>query len=105
MKILLDECVHRKMGGFLPSHVVKTVVQAGWEGIKNGELLNLASSEFDVFITVDRNLAFQQNPRTLPIPVIIIHAPSTQLKELEKFVPQILKTLEKKLLNTFTHLS
>jgi hypothetical protein len=61
LKLLLDECVDRRFAGELPAHDVKTVPQMGWAGIKNGVLLTLAEAEFDVFITVDRNLSFQQN--------------------------------------------
>jgi hypothetical protein len=61
VKLLLDECVDRRFAKELQGHFVKTVPQMGWATIKNGELLALAEKEFDVFITVDRNLSFQQN--------------------------------------------
>lgn len=61
MKILLDECVDRRLAKDIVGHEVKTVPQMGWATIKNGELLTLAEREFDVFVTVDRNLSFQQN--------------------------------------------
>ncbi|MEN3330754.1 MAG: hypothetical protein V7641_119 [Blastocatellia bacterium] len=57
MKLLLDECVDRRFAKELPGHFVKTVPQMGWATIKNGELLGLAEKEFDVFLTVDRNLS------------------------------------------------
>lgn len=59
MKLLLDECIDRRLAKDLEGHEVKTVPQMGWAGIKNGALLTLAENEFDVFITVDRNLSFQ----------------------------------------------
>lgn len=58
MNLLLDECVDRRFAKELGAHFVKTVPQMGWATIKNGELLALAEKEFDVFITVDRNLSF-----------------------------------------------
>lgn len=61
MKILLDECIDRKLARELVDYEIKTVPQMGWAGIKNGQLLALAEAEFDIFITVDRNLSFQQN--------------------------------------------
>lgn len=61
MKLLPDECIDRRLAQDLAGHDVKTVPQMGWSGVKNGELLTLAEKEFDVFITVDRNLSFQQN--------------------------------------------
>ena len=104
MNVLLDECVPRKLGDYLSAHAVKTVVQAGWKGVTNGTLLKMASAHFDVFITVDRNLAFQQNLASLPIPVIVIHSSSVKLKDLQKFVPALLGIIEKPLLKSFYRL-
>ena len=59
MKVLLDECLPRRLAATLTEHEVKTVPQAGWASIKNGALLKLAESAFDVFVTADRNLSFQ----------------------------------------------
>jgi hypothetical protein len=61
MRVLLDECVPRALREQLPGHDVKTVVEAGWAGVKNGELLGLAAQRFDVLLTVDRNLEYQKN--------------------------------------------
>ena len=58
MKILLDECVDRRFAKEIEGHEVVTVPQAGWAGIKNGELLTRVQMQFDAFVTVDRNLAF-----------------------------------------------
>lgn len=92
MKILLDECVPKRLGRLLSEHDVVTTPQAGWAGITNGELLRRASKDFDVFVTVDRNLAFQQNPSDLPLPVIVIHARSNKLKDLLHHVPALQQT-------------
>ena len=59
MKILLDECIDRRLAKEIVGHDVKTVPQMGWATIKNGELLSLAEKEFDIFLTIDRNLSFQ----------------------------------------------
>ncbi len=67
MKLLLDECVARDLKRDLSGHEVVTVVEAGYKGLKNGELLRAASPVYDAFITVDRNLPFQQNIRSLQI--------------------------------------
>ena len=61
MRLLLDECIDRRLVNDLAGHEVRTAAQMGWAGFKNGALLTLAEKEFDVFITVDRNLSFQQN--------------------------------------------
>jgi hypothetical protein len=63
VKIFLDECIDWRLSRDVAGHDVKTARQMGWTTIKNGELLALAAEQFDVFVTVDRNLAFQQNPR------------------------------------------
>ena len=59
MKILIDECVDWRLSRDIVGHEVKTARQMGWSSIRNGELLGLAAAEFDVFVTVDRNLSFQ----------------------------------------------
>jgi predicted nuclease of predicted toxin-antitoxin system len=61
VRILLDECVDWRLARDVVGHDVRTARQMGWTTIKNGELLALASGQFDVFVTVDRNLSFQQN--------------------------------------------
>ena len=62
----------------------------GWSTIKNGELLALAAKDFDVFITVDRNLSFQQNLPAFTIAVIVLCAPSNRLADLQPLVPELL---------------
>ena len=57
MRILIDECLPRKLRLLLVGHEAITVAQAGWSGLKNGKLLALAQEGFDVFITIDQNLA------------------------------------------------
>lgn len=93
MKLLLDECIDRRLTKVLEGHDVKTVPEMGWAGIKNGALLTLAESEFDVFITVDRNLSFQQNLPKFKIAVLVIHATSNRLADLKPLAPEILSTL------------
>ena len=103
MKLLLDECVPRRLRTYLPGHVVQTTQEAECAGFKNGALINQASHSFEALITVDRNLAFQQNPKTLPIPVIIIHSKSNKLADLKVFVDEINALLETKLENRLYH--
>ena len=93
MKILLDECVDRRFARELPEHSVKTVPQMGWATIKNGELLALAEKEFDVFITVDRNLSFQQNLPKFNIAVLVLQARSNRLADLKPLAPKVLSIL------------
>jgi predicted nuclease of predicted toxin-antitoxin system len=93
VRLLLDECVDRRLARDLPGHEVKTVPQMGWAGTKNGPLLALAETEFDVFITVDRNLSFQQNLPGYNIAVLILHASSNRLADLRLLAPKILSVL------------
>ena len=93
MKILLDECIDRKLAREFPDYEVKTVPQMGWAGVKNGQLLTLAESEFDVFITVDRNLSFQQNLPQFDMAVIVLQAPSNRLADLKPLAPKVLAIL------------
>jgi hypothetical protein len=72
---------------------VSTVQHSGWTGIKNAKLLGLAAAEFDVFLTMDRNLEFQQNLTTLPIAVLVVEAVSNRMEHLAPLVPGILKEL------------
>ena len=76
MKLLLDEYIDRKFAREFVDFEIKTVPQMGWAGVKNGQFLTLAEAEFDVFITVDRNLSFEQNLPQFNIAVIILQAPS-----------------------------
>jgi hypothetical protein len=61
MNILLDECVPWPMHKLLTSHNCTTAQRRGWGGVKNGDLLRLAESEFDLFITSDQGIRYQQN--------------------------------------------
>lgn len=93
MRLLLDECIDRRLARELGGHEVKTVPQMGWAAKRNGELLALAQRQFEVFITVDRNLAFQQNLPEFDIAVLILHAPSNRLADLRLLAPKILSIL------------
>jgi len=72
---------------------VLTVPQQGWAGVKNGSLMKLAEKEFDVFITVDRNLSFQQNLPTYDIAVIVLRSSSNRYQDLAPFGPHVLNAL------------
>lgn len=83
----------RKFTREFVGYEVKTVPQMGWAGVKNGQLLALAEAEFDVFITVDRNLSFQQNLSQFNIAVIVLQAPSNRLADLKPLAPEVLANL------------
>ena len=72
MNILLDECVPKPVARFFPDHAVKTVQGIGWSGILNGELIKRAESSFDLLITSDKNLQYQQNLSERKIALLIL---------------------------------
>ena len=93
MRLLLDECVPARLGRSLSSHSVSTAVSEGWSGIKNGKLLALAAESFDAFVTVDKNLPYQQNSLALPVAVIVLDAVSNELAFLLPLVPALEREL------------
>jgi hypothetical protein len=93
VKVLVDECVDWRLSREIVGHEVKTARQKGWSTIENGELLALAANEFDVFVTVDRNLSFQQNLPAFTIAVIVLRAPSNRLTDLQPLVPALLESI------------
>jgi hypothetical protein len=92
--VLLDECIDWRLGRELALHEVKTARQMGWTTLKNGELLALASAQFDVFVTVDRNLFFQQDIVSFGIAVVVLQARTNRLADLRPFVPSLLSAIE-----------
>jgi predicted nuclease of predicted toxin-antitoxin system len=93
MKLLLDERMPRRLKTALAPYEAFTVEDAGFKGLKNGRLVREASGDYDVLITVDRNIPAQQNFSTLEIALIIIHAKGNRYEDLIAFVPQILSSL------------
>jgi predicted nuclease of predicted toxin-antitoxin system len=104
LKILLDECAPKRLRALIAGHDVVTVPDAGWAGLKNGELMRRAAASFDVFLTVDRNLAFQQNPSSLPIPVVVLISGSTKFEDLAPLIPKFLQLLQSELKPGIYHL-
>lgn len=93
MRLLLDESLPSRLRRSLPGHTVKTVVELGWGGIRNGKLLVLASQQFDAFLTADKNLPYQQNIAKLPIAVVVLAAHSNELRHLLPLVSRLEETL------------
>ena len=93
MRILLDEDLPRRLCALLVGHEATTVPRSGWAGVKNGKLLALATDKFDVFLTMDQNLEYQQNMASLPIAVLVVGAVSNRLEHLTPLVPTILREI------------
>lgn len=96
MKVLIDECAPRALKHSLAvhGHECLTVQEAGWSGRENGELLALAEAEFDVLITLDTNLRYQQNLAGRRIAIAVIRARSNRLEHISPHIPACLKALE-----------
>ena len=93
LKIFLDECVDRRLARDLIGHDVRTARDMGWTTIVNGRLLALAAQQFDVFVTVDRNLSFQQNLVVFSIAVVVLRARTNRLADLKPLIPKLLDTV------------
>ena len=93
MRILLDESVPSRLGLLLAGHTAITVQRRGWASVKNGKLLALAAAEFDVLLTADKGMEYQQNLVTLPISVLIVLGRSNRIEDLAAAVPAILSAL------------
>lgn len=94
MRVLLDECVPRPLRRDLPGHVVRTIGEQGWSGKKNGELLALMAADgFEVLLTADRNIRYQQNLTGVPVAVLVMKAKSNRLEDLVPLAPAVLLAL------------
>ena len=93
MRILLDESVPGRLGPLLTGHTSITVQRKGWASIKNGKLLALAAGEYDVLLTADKGMEYQQNLATLPVAILIVLARSNRIEDVAAAVPAVLAAL------------
>ncbi len=93
MRVLLDECLPRRLKRALSGHDVQTVPETGWAGKENGELLQLAAAAFDVFVTIDQNMRYQQNLAGASVAVIVLMSRSNRFEDLLPIVPSLLEAL------------
>jgi predicted nuclease of predicted toxin-antitoxin system len=91
MRILLDESLPRKIRtDFGTEHEVWTVRDKGWLGKKNGDLLKLmVTDDFDLFVTLDRNLPYQQNLTRLPLTIFVLCVKDNRLETLRPLIPRL----------------
>jgi|SRR5215469_10849653 len=97
MKVLIDECAPKALKAFLTKHghESRTVQEAGWAGKENGELLKLAETQFDVLVTVDTNLRYQQNLTGRRIAIVILDYSSNRLEHLRQYFPACALAIDK----------
>jgi predicted nuclease of predicted toxin-antitoxin system len=93
MKILIDECLPKKLKHHFKNYEAFTVPEMGWAGKTNGELLSLMVEEFDVFVTIDSNMRYQQTLSDYGIPFILLAAKSNRLDDLVPLMPEVLSAL------------
>jgi predicted nuclease of predicted toxin-antitoxin system len=93
MRVLVDECVDWRIARDLARHDARTVKQLGWQELKDGSLLTRAAAEFDVFLTVDTKLPYQQNIAVLDIAVIVLRGRTTRLADLRELLDRLQEAL------------
>jgi predicted nuclease of predicted toxin-antitoxin system len=94
VRVLLDEQLPRQLASYVVGHDARTVQQQGWAGLKNGELLKQAETRgFEIFLTADQSLEFQQNLTHSRLFVIVLVAPSNALEDLLPAVPAALAAM------------
>jgi hypothetical protein len=99
MKLLLDENLPKRLKKDFSEHEIYTVRDKGWNGILNGELMELMIAEgFDALLTFDKNLRHQQNFKKYPLTVFVLNAPDNSYIELLNLVPAIKEVMNKKLM-------
>lgn len=92
MRILLDECVTKRIKPFLPGFEVFTVTEMGWNGTKNGKLLALCvKNGFDLLLTIDKNMMHQQNLDKFEVTIAVLNSLTSKVEELKLFVPSFTK--------------
>ena len=90
MRLLLDESVPRRLKRYLTPHDVESVHDRAWDGLKNGALLKAAEAEYDVLVTADQKLPFQQNLPTFSIRLVVLAGVTNRLEDLVPLVPGLL---------------
>ena len=95
-KILIDECLPLRLKEEYSEHTVFTVQETGWQGKKDNDLFKLAVDEkFEVFITIDKNIGYQQNTKKIKLGIIVLDVPRTKLENLKSMTKKVLELISK----------
>ncbi len=96
MKILFDECVTKYLKKHLEEFEIFTVRELELSGIKNGKLMAYCVEQnFDILLTIDKNLIFQQNLHKYPVTIVVFNCLSSKIDELVTFLPSFKLQIEK----------
>ena len=96
MKILLDECVTKRLKPYLTEFEIFTVSEMKWNGVKNGKLMTLCiENKFDLLLTIDKNLIFQQNSDKYGLTIAVLNSSSSKIEELVLFIPSFKTQVDK----------
>jgi len=91
MKILIDECLPIRLKDEYAEHIVSTVQEMGWHGKRDSELLKLAvDNGFEIFITIDKNIKYQQNTKKIKLGIIVLDVPRTKLENLKPMTKELI---------------
>ncbi len=93
MRVLLDECLPKKLTAHIIADLVRTVPEAGWAGKQNGELLRLAEQDFDVLVTNDQNIEHQQAISRFDLAFVVLVAPTNDIVDLLPLMPELNRIL------------
>ncbi len=85
----------RKLRRDLPQVIVQTAQEEGWSAFRNGDLLRRASAAFDVLVTIDQRMRYQQNMRRVSIGVVVVEVPDTRLSQLRLLLPELREAIER----------
>ncbi|HYI08669.1 MAG TPA: hypothetical protein VEK57_06335 [Thermoanaerobaculia bacterium] len=94
-RVLFDENMPRKLRRDLPQFFIRTAQEEGWSAFKNGDLLRRATVTFDVLVTIDQRMRYQQNMTRFEIGIVVIEVPDTRLVHLRPLVPQLSEAIER----------
>lgn len=100
MRILLDECVTKKLKAYLPNHEVHTVTDKGWNGLFNGKLMTkCVENNIDILLTIDKNILYQQSILKYDLTVVVLDAADSKITTLIQFLSNfetMVETFEKR---------
>jgi len=94
MKILLDECVTKKVKDLLKGHSIFTIGQMDWKGLQNGMLIKRAEQRnFDILLTIDKNICYQQNTSKYNIAIVALNTSNSNFESVQEYIPNFLQQI------------